>query len=125
MRCTNIIVYLSVLSMSLFRISADLTDSLKKALPVLPAIDDSRSRGPFKLPNFLRPHPKDDTEDGDGDPDYGAFAYPAASDSKLTSFFKVLRNVEIVRCRVRDNLKVCETKVITTSSILTWHNMLL
>ena len=99
----------SLLPCTHLRISADLTESLKKSLPVLPAIDDSRSRGPFSLPSFLRPHPKDEAEGGDGDPDYGAFAYPTASDSKLTSFFKVLRNVEIVRCRVRDNLKVCDT----------------
>lgn len=106
MKHSQLMKVLIIFSSSYYRISADLTQLLKKSLPVLPAIDDSRSRGPLKLPNFLRPRAKDETEGGDSDPDYGAFAYPAASDSKLTSFFKVLRNVEIVRCRVRDNLKV-------------------
>ena len=115
-----------VLQAYYYRISADLEENTKKAMPILPVVSEhnkERQRNLLKIPEIITtPSLKESSQaSGSGakgkddhkintlsaaDIIYSTFAKPSANDSKFDSFCKVLKNVELVRGRMNDHLKV-------------------
>ena len=100
-----------------YRIASDLEANTRRAMPILPTISDSnreRQKGLLKMPQIMTGKniagsEKDEKKLNTAADMYNAFAKPDSNDSKFDSFCKVLRNVELVRTRMRDHLKVCIT----------------
>jgi hypothetical protein len=105
-----------------YRISADLEDNTRKAMPILPAISEhnkERQKNLLKMPELVTSTKdysaeggkssskgKDDHKINTADTLYSTFAKPSHNDSKFDSFCKVLKNVELVRVRMRDHVQV-------------------
>lgn len=79
-----------------YRIAADLDQNLKKPALVLPTIDETkRHRMNVSKKTTLS-----------GSEDSNSFSAPDDADSKFIAYCKIIRNVEIVRSRMIDRLKV-------------------
>ena len=98
--------------MNIYRIAADLERNLKKSVPQLPTIQDERPKSNLTIKNIhniLTPRKGSQGQNSDGKNEgqnYDSFSLPNQDDSKFISYCKVLRNVELVRRRMRDHLKV-------------------
>lgn len=107
-----------VLQAYYYRIASDLEANTRRVMPILPTISDSnkeRQKNLLKMPQVMTQmrssasgSEKDEKKVNTAADIYSAFAKPDPNDSKFDSFCKVLKNVELVRTRMRDHLKVCK-----------------
>ena len=103
----NAITYIVLIC--IYRIAADLERNLKKSVPQLPTIQDERPKSNLTIKNIhniLTPKKGQNSNRFCEGQNYDSFSLPNQDDSKFISYCKVLRNVELVRRRMRDHLKV-------------------